>query len=80
MYVRTQLEALRARGEDTANIEKGVFVDLFDAYACASDKAFCDYIKNLENGHDSWRDTKTAATKVAFPPITPAKILTHLFL
>jgi hypothetical protein len=52
MYVRTQLEALRARGEDTTNIEKGVFVDLLDAYACASDNAFCDYIKNLENGHE----------------------------
>jgi hypothetical protein len=47
MYVRTQLEALRARGEDTANIEKGVFVDLFDAYACASDKAFVTISRTL---------------------------------
>jgi hypothetical protein len=53
MYVRTQLDALRARGEDTTNIEKGEFVDLLDAYACAADKAFCDYIiKNLENRHE----------------------------
>jgi hypothetical protein len=52
LYVRSKLDVLSTRGANTENTEEDLIVNLFQAYQRASDKEFCDYIKQVKNGHE----------------------------
>jgi len=62
LYVRTKLDALRARRANTKNMEEDLVVSLFTAYQRASDKEFCDYIKQIKNSHEDGTRTVNLTT------------------
>jgi hypothetical protein len=52
LYVRTKLDVLRALGEPVSSTDGLLLVSVIDAYKCAPDKEFRDYVAQLEQGHE----------------------------